>query len=227
MEQPYMLPIQCCQCHACWCPGDKGAWYWPPKLEYSVSSIKRVKIQHDWCKLSYHWISLTHWGRVTHICVGNLTIIASDNGLSPGRRQAIIWTSAGILLIGPLGTNFSEISIEIQTFLLKKIRLKMLSAECCPFRLGLNVLRRTLHKENMPTWLPRPHFNDPLHNFPSLWGAVTLRGIRWQHQMHFHATLLIMVIKIWFKFQICVQCAAKAISKITFNIWWNLKQIGH
>ena len=32
---------------------------------------------------------LTHWGRVTHICVGNLTIIGLDNGLSPGRRQAI------------------------------------------------------------------------------------------------------------------------------------------
>ena len=48
-----------------------------------------------------------------HIYVGNLTIIGSDNGLSPGRRQAIIWTNAGILLIEPLGTNFSEISIEI------------------------------------------------------------------------------------------------------------------
>ena len=33
---------------------------------------------------------LTHWGRVTHICVGNLAIITSDNGLSPGRRQVII-----------------------------------------------------------------------------------------------------------------------------------------
>ena len=43
---------------------------------------------------------LTHWGRVTHICVSKLTIIGSDNGLSPGRRQAIIWTNAGILLIG-------------------------------------------------------------------------------------------------------------------------------
>ena len=48
----------------------------------------------------------THWGRVTHICVGNLTIIGPDNGLSPGRRQAITWTNAGILLIGPLGTNW-------------------------------------------------------------------------------------------------------------------------
>ena len=44
-------------------------------------------------------VTLTHWGRVMHICIGKLTIIGSDNGLSPGRRQAIIWTNAGILLI--------------------------------------------------------------------------------------------------------------------------------
>ena len=85
-------------------------------------------------------LSLTHWGRVTHICVGKLTIIGSDNGLSPERRQAIIWANAAILLIGPLGTNFNEILIEIQTFSLEKIRLKMSSAKCCSFRLGLNVL---------------------------------------------------------------------------------------
>ena len=51
-----------------------------------------------------------------HICVGKLTIIGSDNGLSPERRQAIIWTNAGFLLIGPLQTNFSEILIGIQAF---------------------------------------------------------------------------------------------------------------
>ena len=71
----------------------------------------------------------THWGRVTHICVSKLTIIGSDNGLSPGQRQAIIWTNAGILLIAPLGTNFSEIFIEIYTFSFKKIYLKMSSAK--------------------------------------------------------------------------------------------------
>ena len=64
---------------------------------------------------------LNHWGRVTHICVGNLTIIGPDNGLSPGRRQAIIWTNAVILLIGPWGTNISEILIGIQAFSFKKI----------------------------------------------------------------------------------------------------------
>ena len=46
-----------------------------------------------------------------YICVGNLTIIGSDNGLSPGQRQAITWTDVGILLIGPLGTNFSGMLI--------------------------------------------------------------------------------------------------------------------
>ena len=83
---------------------------------------------------------LTHWGRVTLICVDNLTIIGSDNGLSPGRRQAIIWTNAWILLIGPLGTNFIEMLIEIHTFSFKKIHLKMLSGKWQPFCLGLNVL---------------------------------------------------------------------------------------
>ena len=86
--------------------------------------------------------SLTHWGRVTYICVSKLTIIGSDNGLSPGRSQAIIWTNDGLLLIGPLGTNFSEILIEILTFSFKKMHLKVSSAKWRLFGLGLNVLRR-------------------------------------------------------------------------------------
>ena len=84
---------------------------------------------------------LTHWGRVTHICVSKLTIIGSDNGLSPGRRQAIIRTNAGMLLIGTLGTNFSEIWIEIHAFSFKKMHLKMSSGKWRPFCLSLNVLR--------------------------------------------------------------------------------------
>ena len=68
------------------------------------------------CHVPHH----IHWGRVTYICVTNLTIIDSDNGLSPGRHQAIIWTHGGILLIGPLGTNFSKILIEIKNFSLMK-----------------------------------------------------------------------------------------------------------
>ena len=83
---------------------------------------------------------LTHWGRVTHICVSKLIIIGSDNGLSPDRCQTIIWTNAGILLIGPFGTNSSEIFIKILTLSFKKLRLKVSSAKRRPFCPGLNVL---------------------------------------------------------------------------------------
>ena len=83
---------------------------------------------------------LTHWGRVTHICINKLTIIASDNGLSPGRRQAIILTNVGILLIRSLGTNFSEILGEIHSFSFSKMHLKMSSAKWRLFGLGLNEL---------------------------------------------------------------------------------------
>ena len=68
-----------------------------------------------------------------------LNIIGSDNGLSLGRRQAIIWTSAGILVIGLQETNFSEILIESYTFLFKKINLIMSSGKWRLFCLGLNV----------------------------------------------------------------------------------------
>ena len=67
---------------------------------------------------------LTRWGRVTHIW----------------GRQATIWRSVGILLIGPSWTNFSEILIEIHTFLFKRMHLKTSSAKCRPFCLSLNVL---------------------------------------------------------------------------------------
>ena len=57
---------------------------------------------------------------MTHICVNKLTNIGSDNGLLPGRRQAIIWTNDRILLIGTLGTNINEILSEIHIFNLKR-----------------------------------------------------------------------------------------------------------
>ena len=59
---------------------------------------------------------LTHLGQATHISVSKVTIIGSHNGLSPGRRQAIILTNGEISLIGPLGTHFNEIAIDDHTF---------------------------------------------------------------------------------------------------------------
>ena len=82
---------------------------------------------------------------MTHICNGKLTIIGSDNGLSPGRHQAVIRTNARLLLIRHLGTN-CEILIGIQTFSFKKMHLKLSSAKWRPFCLGLNVLKRHDHE---------------------------------------------------------------------------------
>ena len=77
---------------------------------------------------------------MTHMCVIKLAIIVSDNGLSPGRRQAIIWTIAGILLIGPVVINFNDISIGVHTFSLKKIHFKMSSGKWRTFCLGLYMI---------------------------------------------------------------------------------------
>ena len=83
---------------------------------------------------------------MTHIdlSVGKLTIIGSDNGLSPDQRQAIIRTNAGILSIGPLGTKLSEILIVIHILSFKKMHLKMSSGKWRPSCLGLNVLTKTI-----------------------------------------------------------------------------------
>ena len=108
---------------------------------------------------------LTHWGRVTHICVSDLTSIGSDNGLSPGRRQAIIRTNAGILLIRPLWTNFSEFLVAILIFSLKKMRLKVSSVKRRPFCLGLNELRTlfgTLHEWLSCFFIAQSVFGLPL-----------------------------------------------------------------
>ena len=87
---------------------------------------------------------------MTHICVSKIIIIGSDNGLSPGRHQAIIWSNDGILLIGPLWTNFSEIVIEILTLSFKKMRLKVSSVKWLPSCLGPNVLTIELAIMELP-----------------------------------------------------------------------------
>ena len=120
----------------CWVNNRKAGDLRCHRAHYDVTVTQPSPCLFALLDLYNSWIrtgNLTHWGRVTHICVGKLNSIGSDNGLSPGRRQAIIWTNAGILLIGPLGTNFTEILIEIRTFSLKKISLKMSSAKCRPF----------------------------------------------------------------------------------------------
>ena len=102
-----------------------------------ISTRVVIKQMQDVCMLE---LLSTRKSVCPHICVGKLTTIGSDNALLPGWRQAIIWTNAGILLIGTLGTNFSEILIEIHPLSVKKMGLNVSSAKWRPFCLGLNVL---------------------------------------------------------------------------------------
>ena len=130
------------------------------KTVFPGMGISMIKIRQSWYHLIFiillYWLgsifilrrlpgrvytyALTHWGWVMHICVRKLSSIGSDNGLSPGQRQAIIWTNAAILLIRPLETNLSEILIKIHAFSFKKIHLKMSSGKYHPFCLCLNEL---------------------------------------------------------------------------------------
>ena len=80
-----------------------------------------------------HQLIEVEWHTHTHIyvyvyiyiCVSKSTIVGSDNDLSPGRRQAIICTNDGILLIRPVGTNFNELlSSKFKYFHRRKYALK-------------------------------------------------------------------------------------------------------
>ena len=113
-----------------------GVTFWVAKL-WPYRKKYHAKVQTPDGK-EFH--VLTHWGRVTHICVSKLSIIVSDNGLSSGRCRAIIWINAGIFVIGPLGTNFSEILFEIYISLFKEIHMKLSLGIWQLFCLGLNVL---------------------------------------------------------------------------------------
>ena len=92
-------------CYAISCNNNK---YFAKMSKRGLAIIlhsKLIKAEWNLYVLVYLSMTLTHWGQMTHMCVGELTIIGSDNGLSPGRCQAIIWTNAGILLIRCLGKN--------------------------------------------------------------------------------------------------------------------------
>ena len=149
---------------------DYGIWY------FWCIVFATARLMESSVTFSFGGRFLTHWGWVTHICVSKITIIGSDNGLSPDRCQAIIWTNAGLLSIGPLRTYFNENLIKIQQFSLTKMHVKMSSAKWRPSCLGLNVL--TLNVRGLSylglfrsiSWLLMPWLlTSPGHQQPWYW----------------------------------------------------------
>ena len=114
---------------------------------------------------------------MTCICVSKSTTIGSDNSLSPDRHQAIIWTNIGILLIGPLGTNFSEILIEIYTFSFKKMHLKMSSGKWWPFCLSFNMLIHDPYEKMNSVIMKKPSGYGPPDQSWLSWGRDNMAAI--------------------------------------------------
>ena len=114
----------------------------PQWVNKKTATEEHMQRNCDWCFLGplllrmITWIgvavglanvinsALTHWGCATPKCVSKQTIIGQDNSVSPSRRQTIIWTSAGILLIRTIETKFSEIVRAIRPFSFTEMQLK-------------------------------------------------------------------------------------------------------
>ena len=138
---------------------------------YSFDLCFRVDIYRNviYSLLGYimilHQYDLTHWGRVTHICVSKLTIMGSDSSLSPGLPAPSHylnqwWNIVNWTLIK--STNFSEILIVIYTSTFKKLQFTMSSGKWRPFCLVLNVLslkrtQLTLRLDWFKLWLGVEH----------------------------------------------------------------------
>ena len=107
------------RCNPSWTTDNKftlvqtTTWYYQSTNHYRNQCYHGL--DHHMAPLSHNKV-LTHWGRVTHICVGKLSIIGSDNGLSPGQHH-----NSGTLLIESSEANFSEILIQIYISSFKKI----------------------------------------------------------------------------------------------------------
>ena len=152
------------QCHFCWWPGPVFSLLLRVSSDYAqpitgqvtevtcpvigraqpeLTPSKRQKMGPGDASSSL----ISPW---CHICASvNWVSIVSDNGLPPVRRQAIICTNAGLLSIGPPGTNFSEILIKTSNFLFMKMHLKISFAKWRPFCLGLSELSISCHSTDL------------------------------------------------------------------------------
>ena len=138
------------------------------KISSSIWIMKSVSpcIIHHHCSPYCHIYASVNW-----------VSIGSGNGLSPVRHQAIAWTNADLLSIGPLGTRFSEIKIENVTFSFKKMHLKMLCVKWRPFCPGEMSL---IWRKYTQLWAVTAVHDDGLAVLAPLthWGWVSQIGIR-------------------------------------------------
>ena len=115
-------------------------------------------------------------------------IIGSGNGLLPDDTKPL---PKPVLMCGFPETYLYEISFEIQTFSFRKTHLKMLSAKCLPFCLGLNVL------SDCSCWMLYD-FHDlllthwPLGNMAVILRSIILKLILWINILNASCKVVVM-----------------------------------
>ena len=107
---------------------------------------------------------------MTHVCVGNLTIIGSDNGLSPGRRQAIIWTSAGILLFWTLGNKLQWNFNRNSNIFIHENAFENVVCEMASILSRLQCVKKLCYNYKQFSIFPRNPSDDISVNMWNLWG---------------------------------------------------------
>ena len=146
LHQMYMLFINwmyfICDNKLCW------TWTWTMRAVWNFHRI--------WITMEKSFLKWTHGFYVSAVCGNSISpnavhkesvnqvSIGPDSGLLPIKRQAIIQTNAGLLSIGPLGTDFNEILITIQNFSFTKMHLKVSSEKWWPFCPGRDNLLSNL-----------------------------------------------------------------------------------
>ena len=122
----------------------------------------------------------------------NKVNIGSDNDLASVWHQAVLWTNVGVLLLEPLGTNFSEIWNKVQTYSYKKMSLKMLSAKWWSFCLKVTSCYQTWCDSHRSTHSGSP-LNKSIFFYIYKWADDTSSN-RHQIIMHVAGSLVVNII---------------------------------
>ena len=137
--------------------------------------IYSCSLKRDGPRVAHAYIK-THLPLVPHIYASvNQISIGSDNGLSPIRSHAIIWTIDSLLSIGLLWIHFSDIWIKIVSILFKKMQLKMSSAKLRPFcEEGDELTKLQLHPLDLFKILKIAFDDHELRTYANSWKILTL-----------------------------------------------------
>ena len=157
-----------------------GIYLWPVESPHKVSVRQRTFAYHNVimnfeCSDTYFItknqsdtkLDLTHWGRVTHICLSKLTNIDSDNGLSPD-RPSHYRNQCWRIVDWSLGNNLQwNLNQNIQSFIQEN------AFENAVWKMAANLCRPQFVKDGSEPW-PRNIFENKKYHKQEMMNLVIL-----------------------------------------------------